>query len=321
MVYVDYIRGLAMLTIIYVHTNAALEFEHLTKYVYSFQIWIFFFISGFLCKKLKSWNDYPGFVWKNFVKLMAPYFACLPLNTLLNYLREEPVRALIDNIFYAHLSFGATWFLPAMFLCSMIAVPLLSFSRSWPIPVIAGIGSFALGMFASNSSLISNYFRWQQALAAVPFFLAGAFYRQNQDRWAHLPHRLAGIALLVIGFITCFANDLVHVSRMDLGIAPITFISGTATTIGLFELFRFRQSFRNPLARGIAWTGRHSTGVLCMHLFCIYLNYQLVLPPPWSPAGIWILLIVNIILSFLEMAILITLWNFGKGYIKERKTR
>ena len=315
MVYVDLIRGLSMLTIIYAHTNAVLEFELLTKYVYSFQIWIFFFISGYLCKPLISFRMLPSFTIRQFKRLMGAYFACLPLNTFLNYIRGESVHSLIDNIFLQHLSFGATWFLPALFLCETLCICILSCRKGWKFSIIAALACSILAMAASQSGNFHNYFRWQQGLAAVPFFLFGYWYRQKPlPKCGRLSKFTVGVLLLLSGMITCFCNDITHISEMRLGYVPLTYFSGIATIVGIFEIFSSQENYKGPASRFLEWTGQHSLGVLCMHLFCIYLNYHYVLPQPWSPAGIWILLVCNIILSFIEMAILIALWHRFIGW-------
>ena len=125
--YIDFIRGISVLTIMFVHTGLQNYTYLLMKYFYSFQIVIFFFISGYLFDNLKDSFDLQEYVENRFKQCMIPYFVFSLINFHLLLARgERNFLRLFRNFCVANLDFGSIWFLPALFICFIDSVFLIA---------------------------------------------------------------------------------------------------------------------------------------------------------------------------------------------------
>lgn len=111
MEHVDIIRGLGMLSIVFVHTCLVLAYPKLTTYLQSFHLFLFFFVSGYLLKKERL-TESLGRVTLRYVKyLLIPYAFFSAINWILNASMGATQEQLIRNLVMANLTFGAIWFL------------------------------------------------------------------------------------------------------------------------------------------------------------------------------------------------------------------
>lgn len=126
--YVDFIRGMAMLTVVFVHTRLEAVLPDWTNYFASFHMFLFFFISGFLFHKDRA-ADFEAYGKKQAMRLMLPYIVFSAVNWYLNAERGETTESLMGNLVHANLTYGAIWLLPAMFICCMAGGYILTKSK------------------------------------------------------------------------------------------------------------------------------------------------------------------------------------------------
>lgn len=320
--YVDFIRGLAMLTIIFVHTNLCAILPNWTQYFYSFQIFVFFFISGYLLKKSAVEENYLKWLEKQAWHLLLPYVIFALINNFLNatfYGIERP--ALIVNFFNANLYFGAIWFLPALFLCCVVAGYIVKICKKDALAVLLAVIVMMCGILVADC--IGSFLRIPQALVGVFFYVAGHIFRKYEERvWNALKLKWCyaiGIIAVLGGLFIAMLNDTVYASRMEMGILPLTLLGALLTICGFFIVFRAFPFKKDPVSRCIAYIGKNSLAVVCTHCLVIFFVYE-AYAGEMARYSLWSL--VNILINILALVtqfFVLILWNAIKAKIRDLK--
>ena len=177
--YIDFIRGLAMLTIIFVHMNLYSVLPNWSRYFDSFQIFIFFFISGYLLKKGAVVENYPKWLEKQALRLLLPYFVFALVNNALNAVfYGADTAALIVNFFCANLYLGSIWFLPSLFLCAIVGGYAVRICKNDVLLLLIGVIALIGGVLVSD--YIGYFLRIPQGLIGVFFYITGYLARKYE---------------------------------------------------------------------------------------------------------------------------------------------
>lgn len=108
-------------------------YAYIFRFIYSFHMPLFFFISGFVSIKLlslKSFKDKINGIKSKFIRLMVPYFAISVPSLVLKYLFADLSYVKFDfnnsilNIFLGENPNGGLWFLYTLFTIALITILL-----------------------------------------------------------------------------------------------------------------------------------------------------------------------------------------------------
>jgi fucose 4-O-acetylase-like acetyltransferase len=153
---VDALRGFAILLVVLGHSISNAEnlyratkydsLYYLSNFVYTFHMPLFMLIGGYVLfgKRIR--------VWDRAVRLLLPFFAWIPVNWFVNrYIHHFPWSVkFLPTLKQTVLEPGlGLWFLPTLFLCSMLLIPVLHLEkwRSWT-------GDLTLALFFISLNLI-----------------------------------------------------------------------------------------------------------------------------------------------------------------------
>lgn len=139
----DVIKGIAILTVFYVHSfasapiNIAASFpEEVQNFIENFNMGLFFFVSGFLFSLKDSW---PKFLEKKIKRILVPYiiFCCLSV-TLRNIFSEYTISQSKENIFVVIINGHHYWFLQTLLLI-LLAMKWVNGNHKKGIPLLVFI--------------------------------------------------------------------------------------------------------------------------------------------------------------------------------------
>ena len=145
--YIDIARAFAIIFIVFGHT--IVHSQHLIeiyKLIYSFNIALFFMLSGFIFK-INENESFLFFIKKKFLRIMIPYFIwsllyLIPyilfgnsIGSNLNSISSFSIKNMLKNILYGNGNQNALkqntslWFLPALFSMEVIYYFIIKFLK------------------------------------------------------------------------------------------------------------------------------------------------------------------------------------------------
>lgn len=112
--WLDNLKGFLIILVVLGHciqnTTESYQFDILFRYIYSFHMPLFMFVSGFVCyKHIVEWSS----ISKRFVQLIIPFFVWTVISAVLQY----DYSLLYNNVLHPERSL---WFLWALFFISAI---------------------------------------------------------------------------------------------------------------------------------------------------------------------------------------------------------
>ena len=273
--YVDVLKGIAIITVIFNHSMG--DTGILMKYITSFHMFLFIFVSGYMFDLDKYRKDYLLYYKKKFQTIVKPYIIFVLINTVLNkiidcyygihYFKEY----YMCNIYHSNLLFGAIWFLVCLFWIVLIGNFIINhFSNN----IFRIAVSFVI-MEVSLIGLLGDLeFRFSQACLGVIFYILGyilsgliknIILKQNAIK-------LLGLYLLFFtcGIVLCYSNDAVIMSRMQVGNVFLMLLSSLCS-IFAFIILSFFLSKYNMFVNTFGHMGEKSLFVLCTHQYFIFI--------------------------------------------------
>lgn len=171
--WLDALRGLAMLFVVYGHQ---VNWREYSVFVNPVKVCMFFAITGYLFKAEGSWSQ---FLRKILRRLVIPWLALPLIPTLLlcpfrgfSYLTENLLEIVTGQ---------SVWYMPCCICAEIVWFFLLREAKNLPqlclgvvISVLAGFVLFRFGLL--------NIFMFNRALVAQIYLLFGYLYRQYADR-------------------------------------------------------------------------------------------------------------------------------------------
>ena len=296
--WIDFARAFGIFCIAYGHLVQGDSL--VSQYFGSFRVAIFFLIMG-LTFALDS--SFVNFLKKKAKRLLIPYFVFAILSILILYsaafivpaLSEFKSNSILLNLWGAIYGNGLTgnmkWNLPLWFLpCSFIAL-LFVFGYEKLISGIKVNKDVLRVIYVLISAVITfvyyNFIRWVKlpfgAEVAIPmsgFVELGILISRIDSFKRKYVYVLISIPLIVFGCYLSLNNGTVSVMSLNFGKNFVVYyISAISSIVGIICLFIWLCSI-NILAlvrKAIAYCGKHTLAILCMHKFPILL-FQLVIP-------------------------------------------
>lgn len=214
--WVDWIRALAMLFVIYGHCFP----EHLTSFVYSFNVAVFFFISGYLMKFATKDDHF----WKKlFITLTVPYLILATVKALPHIFSAHGGTTALAILTGFH-SIGdiagcnKLWFVYTLILVKIIVHLFGQSGKSRCILLLLSI----VGAIVYNILHIDIAWSVTNMFLAMPFFLFGGVCRTSDifNNICNIITRLSNyqtvmivVVLVLIAYVISFYNDTAYLYR------------------------------------------------------------------------------------------------------------
>lgn len=262
---IDIMKGIAIISVVLGH--CWLLSSSVIHFIYSFHMPLFFIVAGYFYRD----KNITVQIKADFVRLIFPYilFASIVVlkfsvsGILNNDYMEFPKQLL--RAFYAtsgpHKSFylsqipgiGVIWFLPAMFVCKSV------YNASNKLR----LGSIIITIIAIVATLLDVYII-NLPLGILVGCSAMIFYHiGDQTRKFHINK-----GLFIFGII-CWGISLkysaISVGSCRYGLYPVDIIGASAGTYVIYLLSKKIQHIFKWIAKGLAFMGKNSMIVLCMH--------------------------------------------------------
>lgn len=271
--FIDVARGIAIISIILGHSQIA------TNVVYTFDVLIFFIISGLF---IDDQGSVLQFIKRRFRILIVPYFitcAILIVSAMIkggitggDFLTpglEWVAAALYGSGAYQSVPYpingiGPVWFLWASFFACCLIKLLLKTKPYIRIPVI--ILAFLFGYFTSRSVWLP--FSIQAGLCCAQFVYIGFLISKEKDHIAKLGKETKIICLIVmaalwISFIVSFKDF--WVVTCNFGNGPSDIFASICGCMVVLALSYFIDRYLKIISRFLSTVGKNSLLVLCVH--------------------------------------------------------
>lgn len=269
---VDILKGIAILTVVVGHSGFG---SYITKYLATFHMQVFFFLSGLLYKP----NKYPcfgDFCRRKARTILVPYcfFAVITivLCTIVSIItRSNPYNfpGCLLGIIWSNRSLfpitGGIWFLQCLFWVELV---FWFFESHTSHNALYGVMLlFLLLAYVQSQSNIMLPFAIDSALSAVVFYGIGYFSKPFWERCVACEKNkmkafLISFCFLLSGAVLAFVNGDVNPRTCTYAIYPLYYLTALLTIVGLSIfaclLEKSENGFMQRVNAGLIRCGKHS---------------------------------------------------------------
>ncbi len=258
---VDAVKGLAIVLVVYGHVaqgvhhrgwwdSPAYTFQE--RFIYSFHMAAFFFVSGLFVRDSIAKSGPGSFVVQRLRTVLWPYLICV-LSTGAEFISGNFAthRDLIHSMVIPALTGEASWFLPSLFLCLLLAV----LTDRLPPWLRAGL-ALALNLVWPDTGIrifdsAAHYFVF---VALGAWLNRGVERMMPASRWTAMVSTAVSFSLVVLGNL---------IAQRDWRIVAV--LVGLAGTMGLFRLASALRE--TAFDKAACWCGEASLGIFVLHPF------------------------------------------------------
>jgi len=274
MAWVDYLRGIAIILVVYRHTFIGIERSNIAVpsilqdanlMFYSFRMPLFFILSGVFVNASIGRKSFGKLVYSKFELLLYPYFIWATLQITLQLLLSKYTNAERTPhdylaIFYQPQALDQFWYLPALFNCTIVYL-ILKVKLHVPAwaQVIIGIGLNVLGPQLKEISMIADWMNFY-IYFALGDLCSSLFFREGSQRFFKNPYTLLAVTPVFV------ATELWYLHRLH-GTGVLLFEYLAIAIIGCFCMIvlAFRLQSWNIL-RWLRVIGFHSLFIYVIHV-------------------------------------------------------
>lgn len=234
--YIDVARGIGILLVVLAHNDLALVSLLLYRFIYSFHMPLFFFLSGYF---LKSEASFLRFLGRRFNTVLKPYlftilliyltsvsFSKMSFKTAL----ERMLKAMYASGLY--IDWAQLWFLPSLFVTSLVAYLfqrlLLKHIRARLLRWLVLLGVAAVGVY-----FLEAFYPYSLALHGKEYELYG------------LPYSLD--LVLLTGFFYLLGSEIRTTSMASLLESPWLLLGSGGVMVALAAFFPQTIDFNRRL--------------------------------------------------------------------------
>ena len=251
--WIDFLRGISMITILFFHTEVYYKENHTPYYIYTTNaIILFYFISGYLL-----YNNSRFKLKKRIISivrsLLIPYFIFTTLIALPKLLiRQLDINwtEIVVNILMGR----ASWFIAALIVGKLLFSILLKISRG-NILLLSTVAIIFLITYYLIPFNQYNIWQWQDALLAFVFLYSGYVYHQYKQKFQTINKPIYSLLLLTILILIKIYEYNNNLSTRNIAITNVPlFLVDTITWLVLITtLINYI-----PRCKIIECTGEHS---------------------------------------------------------------
>jgi fucose 4-O-acetylase-like acetyltransferase len=276
MAWVDYLRGIAIILVVYRHVLLGLQRANMDIPVslvyanmifYSFRMPLFFILSGIFINGSLSRRPVGKLVYTKFENLLYPYFIWsfiqITLQIILNKYSNSD-RSLIDYtyILYQPRGLDQFWYLPALFNCSVIYL-FLKVKVRLPIwaQLLAGVTFYIAAPYCSAISMFSDWMEFY-IFFALGDAVSKIFFEEKSQRLFN--STWTGLIMIPI-FAATQLYYLYKAGPTGASIGQLPFLA--VALIGCFSMFVLAFRFQKwDILRWLRVLGFHSLYIYVMHV-------------------------------------------------------
>ena len=293
----DIVKGIGIILVVITHTNILPSF--LIKWIFTFHVPVFFFISGLFYKKC----GYKTYIRKKSKGLLKPYFEYALAFFIVDFIIEGEafIPQIPDRLFEVFLGkYSALWFLMALFVCEILLYLVDNISAKELIKVVIIIVFVLLGAILIHFD-VDLPFYFINAIMMLPFLYTGQLVRKY-NLAERINKRLvyAIILTLAVNIGFCCLNSFCDVRRNEYGNLIYFYVSGMA---GTFMLSLCAIAIRHLDI--LELIGRNTLCIFALNTFIPLRLSKL----SWAPGGLIRKLISALILI---VAVAISEWSKRK---------
>jgi len=279
--WIDILKGIGIVLVVVGHANFifanATTTMFIQKYIYSFHMPLFFFLSGYLFVKEK----YPSFkklIHAKVKTLLVPYFLFSILSLIVyviyglthNYKLIE-FKTMVIQVLYLNNKVvwnEVLWFLVCLFVVEVMFY-FIPKSKTKLILLVCAIIGYSL-------SLITNYFilPWGVGVAftAIVFYGLGSLIKNTK-----IKKKITSPNIVI--FIICFAtniviggviNTIVYMSDISYGNFIYFYIASITGIISYIQISQFISKY-NLITKSLEYLGKNSIVILCTHYIVFFI--------------------------------------------------
>ncbi len=284
-VWIDILRGAMMFFVVWGHSTARGDIE---RYIFSFHMAAFFFISG-LTFSFNKETDPLKYLLKKVRTLLVPYLLLNLYVTPLYYLNAQtgatkniPVWKLFLGVLASNVDTGlpmasnTTWFITCLFLTDMLFFALWKLVKG-DIQLAGAVlltttTAYAVGIIKRFPG--GGLWHWQTAFTAVVFYMCGYFFMRNIEpvkRFLTEKKRrayLIAAVLLADGLLLSQLNSRVSMVNDKYGNTLYFYLGAFSTTLAatfLVMLLSERGTFVR-LMTPINFIGKTTLAYIALHV-------------------------------------------------------
>lgn len=266
--YIDIAKGIAILCVMTSH----LCHGHLHKLLFSFEVPLFFFLSGFFLRRTSPFSEISK---KRLKQLIIPFMGLATFVTLIRVIyvilhNTASFEKIISTVLitfsgeWSDASMGPYWFLPALFISSLITSVLLRLKNG----VLYALVLFSIGAWVTAH--ISSLLPWNVglALASVIYVFMGAYCRENDILEKHYTNDFIYISFLIIFWLY---------GAMRFGVAlsvPLTLDAALVACAAIIVVCKISKLLQriNYLSPALQFIGRNTLLLLTLHTLDMLFN-------------------------------------------------
>lgn len=297
--YIDTAKGYLMLAVILGHVLIALNpdysklyFTSVQAFIYAFHMPAFFVIHGILFD-VEKWRKKPikEFIIKRLWTLITPYVFFEAIGTFWRAIfYKQPLWTGIYNLLTIRCNIGADWFLPAMFLGSLLFMIYVKHPNKI-YAVFSTVICFLMPMIMSGHQLFIVAGR---ALLAYGFIMIGSLLKslllsEKIKRLSCIGVSLFITVLSAIIGLKWGSNDFYTCSVSNPLIFAVGGISGTVLILGISQIVNIRIVTN--------YIGKYTLSIMGTHQLAIYMMTA-VTPSLTGGSVIYGLLLLVVIFVF-----------------------
>lgn len=266
---IDIAKGIGIILVVYAHLVCPIKQE-----IYLFHMPLFFLLSGYF---FSAKNTVKNFLLKKTRSLLLPFLLFYILSNIYIYILENnhiSLKSYIYEMPYFLSPNGSLWFLLSLFEIFVIHFLVEKYIHSRVLKfVIACVITFAGYLCAMNKIFC---FYLPQACLGYIFFYLGSQMRQYNILHIRI------ISYVVIGSIISYCLGIILKVHTDISPLVIdrTYILFFLPALGgsLLTIYFSKILATKRHTNWLAYLGKNSLLIMCIHMPLISLSHQIVLP-------------------------------------------
>jgi len=284
--YIDIARGLGILLVVAGHNDLALVSPYLHRWIYSFHMPLFFFLSGYF---FKSGVPLGVLLKKRFNGLLKPYIFTILLiyGVSVSFGKmgfATALRRMVKSVYASgyYLDWVQLWFIPHLFLLSFYALlfyVLFKPGKNHWLRILALTGSQVLGVYAIGTfwEYPISLFGKEYVLFGLPFsadllLVSGFFFILGSEiRMLLKGDFLEKVWVAVISGLALFASNYFFVDFIDFNIRtyPNWFVSTLEALLGILFILSLSTQIAKRTSRlsvVLQYVGNAALFILIFHV-------------------------------------------------------
>lgn len=275
--FIDALRGFGIFCITLGHANCFMPFK---KYLYSFHVPLFFFISGYLFNSKKQ--PLGAYIKKKTIMLLVPFAAWDILSSVIDLLTKEDFKETMLSMLTVNgqLCFNSPiWFLLVLYIVDILYALIMRLNDKLYVKLTVLLVALICMVLMSHVQLI---FKLNLVPYAMIFYSSGNILKDVQQRKPVVIKTAYKVLIAVVLFATgyvvgAYLNERIVYTKAIYGNIALCLVSAFASILFYFILFKNVSFIGN--SKLLVYLGKNSLIIMAMQYLVLrpldYLSVQL----------------------------------------------